>query len=612
MILRWSSLAAVVAAAVLVAAAVAVAQERESPGRPVGVFPVPGTTTASPSTEISFRGVSADRLGDIVVEGSRTGRHAGRLVPHSDGEGASFVPARPFRAGERVTVRTSLDVAGARDGDWSFRTTGRPREGLGSGSPPPRSLAQQLFAQRGRAPEGAVPRYRSRPDLRPPEIQVIRRARRGVAPGYVFISPKKVFGARERPGLQAGPMIVDNRGEPVWFAPLTDGNVNDFRVQTYRGRPVLTWWQGRQVLGTGEGEISIVDASYRTIARVRAGNGYQLDFHEATITERGTLLALVYSPVAWDLRPVGGPRNGRVIDSIVQEIDIATGRVVFEWHSLRDVPITDGYGRHPVRRTQPYDYFHVNSVREDTDGNLLVSARDTHAIYKLDRRTGRVLWRLGGKRSSFRLQRSARPAWQHDVQRDPDGTLRIFDNQAAPRRRPRSRVLWLRLDEQAMTARLARQFEHPDDLSSGTQGNAQALPNGNTFIGWGSQGYFTEITRGGRVLFDARVARGNDTYRAYRAEWTGMPRERPALAAERRGDRTVVYASWNGATEVASWQVLAGSAPDRLTRVGARRPTGFETAISVRTTAPYVAVRARDASGRVLATSPVRRVRAGR
>lgn len=585
----------------------------DGPAGPVYAFPSPGTPTASPRSEVSFRGVAPDQLGEVRVAGSRSGERQGRVVAHSDGRGASLVFSRPWRAGEKVTVRTSLDVAGARDGDFSFTTTGRPREGLGSGQTNlPPNLREQLFGQRGKAKAGPGTRFRSRPDLRPVEVEITRPARRGLPDGYNLISPKTVFGAKPKPGTDFGPLMVDDEGEPVWFAPITRGKVNDFRVQTYQGKPVLTWWQGRQVLGTGEGEMQIVDQSYRSIKRVRAGNGYSFDFHEAFITERDTMLGLIYSPVAWDLRKVGGPKNGRAIDAVVQEVDIATGRVLFEWHSLQHVPIEQGYGRHPVSRTQPYDYFHVNSVREDTDGNLIISARDTHTIHKIHRGTGKVMWTVGGKRSTFRMPRNARPAWQHDVQRAPDGTLRIFDNQAAPRVRPRSRILWLRLDEKTRRARVARQFEHPDDLSAGTQGNAQDLGDGITFIGWGSQGYFSAIDKDNRLLFDARVARGNDTYRAYRQPWVGKPPTKPAVAAERRGSGTTVWVSWNGATEVAEWEVLAGDSADGLQPARSAPRDGFETAIRIPGRPAFVAVRAKDAQGAELGVSRAERVRSAR
>jgi hypothetical protein len=597
------------AALVVLLVVVLPADGQDDGGGPVGAFPGPGLKSASPRTTLSLRGVESGALGDITVTGSRSGEHAYRVRAHPDGQGASLIFAQPFRGSETVRVQTGLNVAGATDGDFEFATLPRPRAGLGAGSPPPRSLLRQLLGQRGSVPSGAVPRFRTRRDLRPPEIEVTTRPRAGMSSGYTFVAPKKVFGARERPGLQSGPLIVDRTGEQVWFAPLSDGNVNDFRVQRYDGRPVLTWWQGRQVLGTGEGVVQILDERYRPVKRVRAGNGYSFDFHEATITDRGTLLALVYSPVNWDLRSVGGPRSARVIDSIVQEVDIDTGLVLFEWHSLEDVALTESYTGKPNPRN-PYDYFHVNSVREDTDGNLIVSGRETHAAYKINRRTGDVMWRLGGKRSDFQMPRAARFAWQHDAQRDPNGTIRIFDNEAAPKVRDRSRVLWLRLDEQARTARIARAVAHPLDLLSGTQGNAQALPNGSTFVGWGSQGYFSEFSRSGRLLFDARVARGNDTYRAYRGEWNGRPVRPPDVQARVLDSRrTELWVSWNGATGVERWRVLAGSRRDRLTVAGAVRKDGFETRIVIRNRRPYVAVRAIGRSGRVLGRSVAVRVR---
>jgi len=604
-------LAAGLLGAALVALLVVVlpADGQEGAGGTVGVFPVPGLQSASPQTQLSFRGVAADALGDMKVTGSRSGEHAYRVCAHPDGDGASLVFAQRFRGGETVTVQTALAIPGATDGDFTFATLARPRAGLGAGSPPPRSLLRQLLGQRGHVPSGAVPRFRTRRDLRPPEIEVSTRPRAGASPGYTFIAPKTVFGAPKRPGLQSGPLILDRDGEQVWFAPLSDGDVNDFRVQRYRGRPVLTWWQGRQVLGTGEGVLQMVDERYRPVKRVRAGNGYSFDFHEATVTDRGTLLGLVYSPVTWDLRSVGGPRDGRVIDAVVQEVDIDSGLVLFEWHSLKDVALTESYSGRPQPRN-PYDYVHVNSVREDTDGNLIVSGRETHTVYKINRRTGAVMWRLGGKRSDFQMPRDARFAWQHDAQRAPNGAIRVFDNEAAPKVRFRSRVLWLRLDEQARTARIVRAVGHPLDLLAGTQGNAQALPNGNTFVGWGSQGYFSEFGQSGRPLFDARVARGNDTYRAYRFPWTGRPTRPPDVQARVLDSRrTELWVSWNGATGVERWRVLAGSRRSRLTSAGAVHKDGFETRIVVRNRRPYVAVRAIGRSGRVLGRSVTVRVR---
>src|SRR5215218_8946631 len=580
---RWWALGAAVVVLAGGVVVVALASEQSTaPARPVGAFPAPGTTTASPRTQITLRGAPAGQLGMIEVVGSRSGAHTGRLRAHPDGRGASFVLDRPLRGGEQVTVRTGLDIVGSRDGDYRFATVSRPRAGLQSGGArPPANLLRQLTGQRGRPPAGAVTRYRSRPDLRPPEIEVTRAAR-STAAGLIFVSPKKVFGARPRPGLQSGPLIVDERGEPVWFTPLDRGNVTDFRVQQYQGRPVLTWWQGRQVLGTGEGVIQIADTSYRPVKQVRGGNGYELDFHETTITPQGTLLGLVYNPVARDLRSVGGPRDGRVVDAIVQEIEIATGLVLFEWHSLGNVPLRASHAPVPKAAGSLYDYFHVNSVAVANDGNLLVSGREVWSVLKIDRKTGRILSRLGGKDSDYRMAGASQFAYQHDVRQQDDGTFTIFDNEAAPRVRDRSRALVLSVDDAARTAQIKSAFAHPTRLLAGTQGNVQRLADGHLFVGWGSQGYFTEFGPTGDVLFDARLARGSDTYRAYRLPWSPTPRGRPAVAAS-DGGRTV-YASFNGATDVATWEVLAGSSPDALTLVASGRRDEFETRL--RTPAP--------------------------
>ena len=569
-----------------------------------GVFPVPGTQTASPRTELTFRGVDTGDLEAVEVVGERSGPRRGQVREHADGEGASLVFTEPFAGSEEVTVRTELDLAGAREGDFRFATVPRPEEGLGSGSPPPERLLRQYTDQEGdQPPSSSAPTYRSRPDLRPPEVEIFERSPGRTAPGLVFHAPKKVFGAPEQPGVQTGPMILGADGEPVWFAELDGGNVADFRAQELGGEPVLTWWQGRSVLGSGEGELAILDASYRPITRVRAGNGYRFDFHETLITAQGTLLGLVYNPVDRDLSSVGGPRDGRAIDSIVQEVDIETGRVLFEWHSLGNVGLQESYGDVPRDRSKAFDYFHVNSVDVDDDGNLLISGRDTWSVVKVDRRTGRTMWRLGGKRSDFAMEGESQFAWQHDARRTPTGRIRLFDNAAAPPVRERSRVLDLELDEEAMTARVARSIEHPDDLLSGTQGNAQRLPEGNVFVGWGSQGYFSEFAPDGRMLFDGRVARGFDSYRAYRMPWIGRPVDAPAVASQAAGGSTTVWASWNGATEVARWEVLAGSTPGSLRPVAEVARDGFETEIEVPGRLDRLAVRALDAAGDELGTS---------
>jgi hypothetical protein len=443
---------------------------------------------------------------------------------------------------------------------------------------------------------GVVQRFRSRPDLSPPAVTVRRRSRR-TAPGHVFMAPLS------GPG-QDGPMIVDDRGELVWFQPLRGKTAMDFRVQTYRGRPVLTWWQGGFVGGWGRGEYVVADGGYRTIARVEAANGHRGDHHDFTITPQGTALLTVYEGVRRNLSSVGGSRRGTVMDGVLQEVDIETGRLLFEWHSLDRVRIGESYKSVSKESREPWDYFHINSADVDQDGNLLISARNTHAVYKIDRDTGAIMWRLGGKRSDFRMGRKTRFAWQHDARRQPDGTISIFDNAASPKVRERSRGIVLALNTRRMRATLKRKYEHPRDLLANNKASMQVMPNGNAFLGWGSEPYFSEFSKRGRLLFDVRFPGPVVSYRAYRFPWTGRPTDAPAVAASaRRGGRLTVYASWNGATDVTTWQVLTGPRPDALRPARSAARNRFETAIRVHATQPYVSVQAKDRNGQVIGTS---------
>ena len=438
-------------------------------------------------------------------------------------------------------------------------------------------------------------RFATRPDLLPPALTIDTRLE-GRAPGLVFLAPKSGRG-------QDGPMIIDDSGHVVWFNAIGNRELaSDFRVQSYRGQPVLTWWQGRLIGGEGRGEGKIYDSSYRPIRRVRAGNGFSADTHEFELTSRGTALLLIYDAVRRDLRSVGGSRRGIAVQAVVQEVDIATGLVVFEWHSLGNIGLSESHQRVP-RYDGQWDYVHANSVALDAAGDFIVSARHTSAVYRISRRTGRIIWRLGGERSDFRMGAGTRFWNQHDARMQPDGSLTLFDNSAAPPMRRASRAVTLALDTTRMTATLQTALTHPRGLLSATQGGVQKLPNGNTFVGWGSRRYFTEYDASGKVVFDGRFALGGDNYRAYRFEWSGRPARAPALVAERRGNRIAARVSWNGATGVASWELWAGANPQALTRVTGAPSAGFETAVSAVTAGRYVALKALDAGGAVIGSS---------
>jgi Arylsulfotransferase (ASST) len=444
--------------------------------------------------------------------------------------------------------------------------------------------------------------FQTRPDLEPPIVK-IETSTPDAAPGYVFLAPKKNV---RRSGL----MIIDDRGRLVWYKPLDSKGVTDFRVQTYFGQPVLTWWRGRAIDGVGDGYYEIMDNTYNPIATVTAGNGLPGDVHEFLITTRNTALITIYQPRPWDISAVGGPKEGKIFDGVVQEVDIATGQVLFEWHSSDEIDPSESYTKPPSAakgaKAAPMDYFHINSIEEEPDGNLLVSGRNTHAIYEIDRQTGKVLWRLGGKKSDFTMGRGTAFAWQHDARRQPDGTLTLFDNAADPKTEEYSRVLVLDVDPETKKATLVRSYAHPKRLSAGSQGNAQFLPDGHVFVGWGAQPYFTEFTKDGTVLLAGEFGSGAgaDSYRVYRFEWSGRPGGRPdALVTRDESGKLTVSASWNGATEIRRWQVLAGRDANHLQLVKTVPKGGFETPIVVETEQPFVGVRALDDRESILGSS---------
>jgi hypothetical protein len=391
-------------------------------------------------------------------------------------------------------------------------------------------------------------------------VRILRPAS-SVARGYLFLAPSSGPGQR-------GALILDDAGEPVWFRPTGLPAMN-FRAQRLHGEPVLTWWQALPGGGLGRGEHVVADASYRELTRFPAGHGMPSDLHELLLTERGTALV-----TSLEVRHRGA--RGLTLGGVVQELEIPSARVLFEWHSIDHVGVEESY----APRGYPWDYFHVNAIDVDADGHLLVSARNTWAVYKIDRRTGAVRWRLGGKRSDFELGHGAPFAWQHDARSHEGGrALSIFDNGER-----RSRGLVLALDEKRMRATVLREYVHAPPLHAHKLGSMQLLGNGDALVGWGTDPHFTEYAEGGAVKLDATLPHGGENYRTLRFPWQGLPREAPAATVQ----GSTVFVSWNGATEVAAWRIEPGGPTVRR--------NGFETSLPLR--AGHVV--ALDARGRAL------------
>lgn len=370
------------------------------------------------------------------------------------------------------------------------------------------------------ATAGAQDRRRSLPArlsvaskaLTTPQITVTIPPSAATAPGNILITPFSLE-------YDSGPMIVDSAGAIVWFQSSPDFTTN-LQMQTYQSQPVLTWWQGDLVLpeGYGRGTGIILDTDYNQVATVEAASGQMADLHEFVITPQDTALITVYEERPQDLSAVGGPSDGRILDSGLQEIDIATGSLVRYWWASHHVELSDSHIAPPTSASDPYDFFHLNSIDVDADGNLLISSRNTWCLYKVERKTGRIMWRLGGKQSDFVLGPGTRFQLQHHARHHPGGIVTVFDDGARPDNK-RSRGLKLAVNQDKFKVDLIEAYVHQPTFFAGNQGSTQLLPNGNVLVGWGSVPVFTEYSSDGRPLYEAQLPTSVTTYRALRAEW---------------------------------------------------------------------------------------------
>jgi hypothetical protein len=440
-------------------------------------------------------------------------------------------------------------------------------------------------------------KFVTRPGFDAPVLRVTR-SEPEASSGRIFVGSKDV-----------GKAIYRSDGELVWFRP---GRATDFRSQRFRGRPVLTWFEApTKGSGLKGNRLLIADRKYRIFRKLKPGRGYVADSHEFRLTPRGTAYSTIYKARPRDLTAFGGTVNDRVSDSIAQEIDIRTGRVVWQWRSLRHVPISDTVVDKRKKPGNPFDYFHINSIADTPDGNILISGRGTNAIYKVSRKTGRILWTLGGKRSDFRMADGATFFQQHDAQVVRGGRISLFDNTASPtvtaRPREQSRGLVLALDHKEKVARVARQFFHPSRPLSEHQANTQPLGNGNYLVGWWAVPLISEHLPSGRVVFDARVLGISSFYRAYRMPWDGLAPGRPLVVARQGEAGSSIYVSWNGDTRVKKWRVRGGNSSGDLRVLKTVPREGFETRIGIGPASRWVRVEGLDAKGKRIGTSkPVR------
>jgi hypothetical protein len=594
------ALSAIVCSFVLAACGGASAAHPDpAPGNPVAVSPMPGTPDASPDTQISFLGGPGTRVADVHVVGSHSGVHGGVLRAYSTGTGESFLPARPFVPGEQVTVEAQVSSDGV---------TREAKTGFAVAHEAPVS-EKEFPLNPGDAHD--VQHYSTQPSFTPSTVTITTPAQPGASTGDFFLAPYQGVGT-------PGPMIIDQHGNLIWFHPLpAEDDATDFGVQQYEGKPVLVWWQGRILqVGFGQGEDEIYNASYQHVATVRAGNGYHADLHEIRLTPEGTAWIDAFDPIQANLTSVHRSANAVLEDSVIQEIDVKTGLVMWEWHALGHIPIAESNNPPPTESSYPWDYIHVNSVSPgatgqeggagaDQPGEVLLSARNSWTLYDVDVRTGAIRWRLGGAHSNFKLGPGARFYWQHDAEWQPGSLISLFDNGSDPPKEKQSRGLLLDPDVSAHTVTLVKQFVNPHKtLLAESQGDTLSLPGGNWLMGYGRLPNFTEYSSSGHVLFDATLGPEVQDFRTYFSPWSANAPGAPSVLAQPDGaSATSVSVSWNGATEVASWRVLAGASPSSLQSVATAAKAGFQTTITAPGADRYVAVQALDGSGAVIGTS---------
>ncbi|HEV7943600.1 MAG TPA: arylsulfotransferase family protein [Solirubrobacteraceae bacterium] len=555
----------------------------------VTVSPLPGTPEASPQTQVSFLGVRAAQLRSVNVIGSRTGRHSGRLRSYDSATGASFISNSPFAAGEQVNVCATVRTAkGPRPIATSFRVAS-----------PARLKYEAPFEIPGT--RGDAQAYHS-VDLKPPKVDVTHQAGPRSAPGDIFLTP--YAGPAEH-----GAMIFESSGELVWFhrPPNPDWGIADLRPQVWQGHDDLLWWQGLiNTFGFGTGEDVIANSAYEPVARIKGGNGLPADLHDVQLTSSGAAYITVYYPV-WTDVPVpgsnGAVRRAVVLDSAVQEIDVRTGLVMWEWQSLGHVPLSQSRIKAPS--SGPYDYFHLDSLQVLPEGKLLICARNVWGIYAIAPHTGQIAWQLGTRQSSLQLASGVRFGWPEEAQLLPGGQLALYDGGAQSVSHPRGEVLDLEWSNN--TASLAPYGQLPGSFGTPRevgQGSIQPLAQGNWLLGFGGLPSLTEFDSEGNVIYEARFPAGEVGYRVYRAPWQGQPTAAPNLLADNSGAGTTSYMSFDGATDVASWRLFGGSSAHTLEALATAPAAGFETAITTRGVTDVLA-QALNAAGEVIGESKV-------
>ncbi|KAI4596613.1 hypothetical protein KJ359_005369 [Pestalotiopsis sp. 9143b] len=449
--------------------------------------------------------------------------------------------------------------------------------------------------------------FRSRPDLAPPRLNITIPATKDVEPGYLFLAP--FAGLPDTPYEQHGPRqagayILRDDGDLVWSGyGIYSIWTTNFQKGRWNGKDVLFTFEGdhNPGYGHGHGHITFLDQNYETIRELRAGNHKLVDKHEFHIINEKTGLIQIYQPVPRDLTAYGASPEQ-------------------QWIAI--LPINPGQAGSGYNSSDAWDYFHINSVDKDAEGNYLISARDACSVHKINGTDGSIIWKLDGKDSSFAVPKDAKFCFQHHArwleQHDDVEVISLYDNSAHGSEHgegrqvhtaPTSSGKILKLNTTSWEAELVQAFYPPDGLLSKSQGSTQVLPGGNVLVGWGSEGAVTEYLPNGTAIFHAYMdsdylGRGVQNYRAFKYDWAGYPNEEPAIVAlaDKDGGGTTLYVSWNGDTETAAWRFYALN--DRYgskTYLGEVERKSFETSLRLEGQKVKIAsAEAIDKNGKVL------------
>jgi hypothetical protein len=456
----------------------------------------------------------------------------------------------------------------------------------------------------------------TQPKLHPPKLRTdAPTAKRGLVGGY-FLVTNSPGSPRARMIGAGGPLILDSHLQPVWVGPPMSTNLvaSNLRKQRYNGKPALSWWEGvvdRHGITTS-GEDFVVDSTYRQVATLKGADGWVISQHDMVISGHDAWVT-AYKSVPMDLTKYGGPANGSVYDAAVQKYDLKSGQLLYTWDALQHIPLADSYQAPPTSGV--WDAYHENSIQLVSGNRFLVSMRQEWAAYLVSDITGGIEWTLGGKHSTFKLGRGAGFAWQHDVQLHKNQVSMYDDHCCGFTSAGKiivtgpSRALVLNLSTTKHTASVARSIVRNRGFESTFLGNAELLRNGNVLVSWGSTSWFSEYDKRGKQLLDVMwpgpaLIHPNESYRAYLENWSATPYYPPIGAVRSSKGKPTVYASWDGATAVTAWRVLAGSSSKHLSTVVSKAGrTGFETAIKLPHGYRAYEVEALNSRGRVIATS---------